>query len=89
MNAALGHWVRKCQNMGINIEDDKLFTLSFANDQMIMAENSDDIHYTLIKLDEKYENNQRKNEYVVIGGNAREVGLERGTSIKDTKAIST
>lgn len=55
-------------------------TLLLADDQESMAEYTDDIHYMLRKLYDKYK------KYMVLGGNAQELRITRGTSIRDTNS---
>lgn len=70
--------------MGVSIGDDKLFTLHFADDQVIFAEDEDDICYMVRKLDDAYHDwgltiNTEKTEYLVAGANDRDLVLDRGT----------
>lgn len=56
--------------MDVQIGDGKLFTLQFADDQIISAENKDDICYTVRKLNDAYNDwrlamNIEKTEYLV------------------------
>ncbi|KAF2884685.1 hypothetical protein ILUMI_21482 [Ignelater luminosus] len=60
---------RTCPNMGISIEDNKLFILNFADDQVVVAEDEDDVRYKVRKLNEKYRAwgltiNMEKTEYL-------------------------
>ena len=84
LNSALKRWKRTCRNMGVPIGDDKLFTLHFADDQIIFAEDEYDIHYMMRKLDKEYEEwgltiNTEKTKYLVAGGVSRDLILDRGT----------
>ena len=76
LKSALRQWRRKCRNMGISIGNEKLFTLHFADDQVVFAEDEDDIGYMVRKLDEEYEAwglkiNMEKTEYLIVGSNDR------------------
>jgi hypothetical protein len=51
---ALGLWKRKCRNMGIPIGDNTEYTLHFADDQLIIAQDLDDVEYLRRKLIEEY-----------------------------------
>lgn len=67
--------------MGINIDDETLHTLLFADDQIIIAEDEDDINYTMRKLTETYEKwglkiNFDKTKYIVVGGNGRDLHID-------------
>ena len=60
------------------------FTINFADDQAIIAEDEIDISYTLRKLAEEYlkwglEINTSKTEYLTVGGEGQ--GLELGTKV--------
>lgn len=77
---ALGNWRKKCEPMGITIGEGTLYTLQFADDQVILAEDEQDAHYMLRKLKEEYERwgltiNLNKTEYLVIGGKAEDLEL--------------
>ena len=91
LNGALATWRKKCRNMGVPIAEDKLFTLHFADDQAILAEDRMDIDYMLRKLHEEYsryglEINVSKTEYVVFGGTG--LDLKIGTAqVKNTKTF--
>ena len=51
---ALGEWKRKCQGMGIPLENITLYALQFADDQVVLAGNKD-LEYMKRKLNETYE----------------------------------
>ncbi|KAF2894991.1 hypothetical protein ILUMI_11183 [Ignelater luminosus] len=68
----------------------KLFTLHFADNQVIIAENKGDIYYMLRKLDDEYHKwglaiNTDKTEYIVAGYMARDLVLNQGL-IKGVKS---
>ena len=54
LERALNDWKRKCGGMGIPIDDEVLYTLLFADDQVLLATDRDDISYMLRKLKEEY-----------------------------------
>lgn len=70
---ALQNWTRKCRYMGIQIHPDYyLYNLLFADDQVIITEDTDDASYMLRKLVEEYkiwglEINFNKTEYLTMG----------------------
>lgn len=73
--------------MGLQINDDNLFTLSFADDQLIFAGDEDDFSYILRKLNEEYHKwglkiNFTETEYMVVGGKSKDLELEDGTTVK-------
>ena len=58
--------------MGIPIDDEVLYTLLFADDQVLLATDRDDISYMLRKLKEEYNKwgltiNTLKTEYMIAG----------------------
>jgi hypothetical protein len=64
--------------MGIPIGDECIFSLLFADDQVIMAGDEHDIAYMFRKLAETYEDNGmkinfKKTKYLVSGGEARDL----------------
>lgn len=76
LEEVLKSWKRKCHRMGITIGDETLYTLLFADDQVIIAEDADDSNYMLRKLQEEYEKwglilNTKKTEYMVVGDGER------------------
>ena len=77
LTEAIKNWRRKCNSMGIQINNDHLYSLNFADDQIIFAEDDNDINYMIRKLKEEYENwglkiNPSKTEYMVVGGVGRD-----------------
>lgn len=52
------NWRRKCKNLGIEVEGDCLYTLLFADDQVVIAADEEDINYWVRKLFEEYEQNR-------------------------------
>ena len=72
--------------MGIETEDEILFTLLFADDQIVVAADEEDLSYMVRKLEEEYATwglkiNYGKTEYLVIGGLQEDLQLE-GESIR-------
>lgn len=91
LNEALTTWRKKCRGMGVRIGDDTLYTLHFADDQAILAEDEADVDYMLRKLDEEYSKwgltiNASKTEYLVVGGEADDLQIGSG-KIKGTKSF--
>jgi hypothetical protein len=52
MRRALEEWKRKCHGMGISLENTTLYTLQFANDQVVLAGDKEDLKYMACKLKE-------------------------------------
>ncbi|XP_030760238.1 uncharacterized protein LOC115885465, partial [Sitophilus oryzae] len=61
--------------MGIEIDNECLFTLQFADDQIIVANDKDDMQYMLRKLIEEY------GEYLCIGTQEGNLNLDNGHEI--------
>lgn len=73
--------------MGISIDNDKLYSLNFADDQVVFAEDEDDVCYMIRKLNEEYRKwglqiNFKKTEYMVVGGVGRDLMMEDGSIVK-------
>jgi len=51
---ALEEWKRKCSRMGIPLANTTLYTLQFADDQVVLAGNKEDLEYMTRKLKETY-----------------------------------
>jgi len=67
----LGNWKRKCQPMGIQIQNTYVYSLSFADDQVLLAQDHDDMEHMAKKLKEEYEKwglaiNLEKTKYVCM-----------------------
>lgn len=86
LNRALKHWNDKCGRMGIHVGENILSNLLFADDQVIIAEDLEDITYMIKNLDEQYEKwgldiNYDKTKYMIVGEN------KRGDSIQTKKGV--
>lgn len=70
LSEALKHWRKKCSQMGIPINDNlSLYTLHFADDQIVMAQDKEDLEYMTRKLIKEYEKwglelNKKRTRYV-------------------------
>lgn len=74
--------------MGIQIDNRPIYTVLYADDQIVVAEDQQDMQYMLAKLTEEYNKwglqlNMEKTQYMVIGGRSENIELESGT-IKNT-----
>lgn len=78
---------KKCRGMGIKIDDDLcLYTLQFADDQILCAGDKDDLQYMTRKLIEEYEHwglsmNLDKTKYLCVGEVATDIVLENQEKI--------
>lgn len=69
MEYTLIRWKQKCEGMGIPIRNHNLYILTFADDQVILAQDEEDLGYMIRKLKEEYtkaglEINFSKTEYL-------------------------
>ena len=53
---ALEEWKRKCHGMGVPLENITLYTLQFADDQVVLAGDKEDLECITRKLKQTYEN---------------------------------
>lgn len=51
---ALRKWKRKCRGMGIEMNNKNLCTLQFADDQVLTAQDKEDLEYMAQKLKDEY-----------------------------------
>lgn len=87
LEQAIKTWKRNSRGMGLPLEDYILYTLSFADDQVVIAQDYEDLEYMTRKLIEEYtkwglEVNLSKTEYMCIGGEQRDLILNSGKTIK-------
>lgn len=91
LEQALKLWKGKCRNMGIPLNDGyTLYTLCFADDQVVLAQDYEDLEYMTRKLTEEYDKwglqvNVKKTEYMCVGGEQRNLLLEQQEQIKHTR----
>lgn len=93
LNETLKNWRRKCCNLGVKIDDSMLYSLNYADDQVIFAEEEDDVLYMLRKLHEEYlywglEINFNKTEYLVVGGDAKTLCIPNGPELKSCQNVT-
>jgi hypothetical protein len=67
----LRNWKRRCQTMGIPIQNTRVYSLSFADDQILIAQDYDDMEFMARKLKEEYKKwgftmNLEKTKYIYI-----------------------
>jgi len=84
---ALEEWKRKCHGMGITLENITLCTLHFADDQVVLAGDKEDLEYMTSKLEETYEKwgldmNLNKTKYLCIGGTPNNLKLDKDNEIE-------
>lgn len=89
IDKAIKEWKKKCKVLGVKMEDESLYSLLFADDQIIVAEDEDDVNYMFRKLVEELEKwgleiNIEKTQYMVIGAQGRDLQTDKGI-VKHTK----
>lgn len=79
---AIEEWKKKCKPMGIPLDDNStIYTLQFADDQLILAQEFEDIEYLTRKLIQEYslwglKINMDKSRYMTIGDLPQDLILE-------------
>ena len=84
---ALENWQKKCAKMGLEIQDTTIYSMLFADDQLLIAQDYEDLEYMTRKLINEYELwglklNVKKTKYMAIGDTSRDLQLEDGKSCK-------
>jgi len=79
---ALEELKRKCSGMGIPLENTTLYTLQFADDQVVLPSDKEDLEYMTRKLKETYEKwgldmNLNKTKYLCIGETHSNLKLDK------------
>ena len=74
--------------------ENTVFTLLFADDQLLIADDYEDLEYTIRKLRKEYKwdvkINMKKTKFVVLNQDLRNLVLEeQGETIKDVKSMDT
>ena len=94
IDEALRQWKKKCNGMGLTIGDTTLYTLHYADDQVVIARDKEDLEYMGKKLLEEYkkwglEVNLNKTQYLCIGGgkHSEDLDLEVGKIKKYDQCI--
>ena len=80
---ALENWQKKCARMGLEIQDATVYSVLFADDQLLIAQDYEDLEYMTRKLRDEYELqglklNIKKTKYMAIGDTSRDLQLEDG-----------
>ena len=80
---ALENWTRKCAGMGIEINGSCMYTLLYADDQVITANDEEDVTYMLRKLLEEYGKwglkiNVKKTQHLSIGEQPTDIIIDTG-----------
>ena len=79
----LKNWKRKCSPMGIQVGTDTIYSLLFADDQVVIASDNDDASYMMRNLNKVYEQaglsiNTKKTQYMATGNdNADDLEIGR------------
>lgn len=73
INRALKNWRNQCHRMGVELSEDRnLYTVHFADDQVVLAQEKEDLEFMTRKLLKEYEKwgltvNQTKTKYLCVG----------------------
>jgi hypothetical protein len=81
IQSALENWQKKCARMGVEIQDMTIYSMLFADDQLLSTQDYEDLEYMTRKLIDGYELwglklNVRKTTYMAIGDTSRDLQLE-------------
>lgn len=76
----LGKWNKSCRGMGLEINDRLMHNLLFADDQVIIGQDKEDMEYMIRKLVDAFavgglKINAIKTEYMVIGGTSEDLHI--------------
>jgi hypothetical protein len=77
-------WQKKRARMGLEIQDRTIYLMLFADNQLRIAQDYEDLEYMIRKLIEEYElwglklNIKKKTKYMSIGDPSRDLQLEDG-----------
>jgi len=84
---ALEEWKHKCSGMGIPLQNTTFYTLQFADDQVVLAGDKEDLEYVMRKLKETYEKwgldmNLNKTKYLCTGDTHSNLKLDKDSKIE-------
>lgn len=88
LNEALKKWRKSCSGMGIELNNDThLYTLHFADDQVAVAQDKEDLEFMARRLFKAYEEwglsvNCSKTKYMCIGGEGTDLEIDDNTIVK-------
>jgi len=83
---ALNIWKRHCSGMGYNVDNTMIYTLQFADDQVVMAQSKEDLECMCRKLQEEYSKwglivNIVKTKCMSLGTDTNHLELDNGDII--------
>jgi len=83
---ALENLQKKCAKMGLEIQDTTIYSMVFADDELLIAQEYEALEYMTRKLIDEYEFwglklNVKKTKYMAIGDTSRDLQLEDGKGI--------
>jgi hypothetical protein len=87
LERVLRNWKRRCQPMGIPIQNTHVYSLNFVDDQVLIAQDYNDTEFMARKLKEEYEKwgltmNLGKTKYICIGEEKESLKFDSGEEIK-------
>jgi hypothetical protein len=79
----LENWQKKCARMGLETQDTTIYSMLFADDQLLIAQDYEDLEYMTRKLIDEYELwclklNIKKTKYMAIADTSRDLLLQDG-----------
>ena len=91
---ALNTWKRKCAGMGYNVDNTTIYTLQYADDQVVMAQSKEDLEYMCRKLQEEYfkwglNMNIAKIKYMSLGTDTNHLEMNNGDIITGCTELCT
>ena len=83
---ALNIWKKKCSGMRYNVENATIYTLQFADDQVVMAQSKEDLDYMCRKVQEEYSKwgltiNIAKTKCMSLGADINHLEMDNGDII--------
>ena len=83
---ALENWQKKCAKMRLEIQDTTIYSMLFADYQLLIAQDYEDLEYMTRKLIDEYELwglklNVKITKYMATGDTSRDLHLEDGKGI--------
>jgi hypothetical protein len=83
---ALNTCKRKCSGMGYNVDNTTIYTLQFADDQVVMAQSKEDLECMHRKFQEEYfkwglNMNIAKTNYMSLGTDTNHLEMDNGDII--------
>ena len=91
VEVALRNWKNNCRGMGLTVNDVQIFSLSFADDQAVIAQDDYDLEFMIRRLYQEYDRwglqmSLTKTEYLVVNGDTKvEVHIDDNAAVRQVK----